>query len=342
MTGDYASRRSGGDPENTRRRSSSSFAPTTVTQAPPRESLDVRLAKHRKKPANYASRRSGHSQGISRRVAAGSSAALSRPPIDPRVARRRSVDYAARRSGAVRENQRSGTMPPLSTVVRSSTPPPRSGTTPIDPRVARRRSVDYAARRSGATRENQRSGSMTALSSSGRPGSAPIDPRVARRRSVDYSSRRSGGVREGARRSGASGTSGSVTPRNAVPMDRRVARRRTVDYAARRSGATRENQRSGNGSAPRSASATGLDGMSLRQPPIMRRRVPSYEARRSRNYDTAHQRRLRQQYTVGEVQAVLAARSNLPPTVVDALDKAARRLSGGAHSPQCRSCCRVL
>jgi hypothetical protein len=278
---DYAARRSGGEGENQRRGSASYSAPAA-------SSYD--------------------------RPAAGRSSL-----VDPRVARRKSIDYAERRSGAVREEQRrrsssSSYSPPAPSTQTSWDGPNQSsrsapgGRAPTDPRVARRKSVDYAARRSGGDAENARRRSSSysppqAASSYDRPassGSAPgVDPRVARRKSIDYSERRSGGVREEQRRR----SSGSYSPpaqqsvasydrpasNGRAPVDPRVARRKSIDYSERRSGGVREDQRrqsSGSYSPPAQQSTSSYDrpasnGRAPMDPRVARRKSVDYSARRS-------------------------------------------------------------
>ena len=329
--------------------------------APP---IDPRVA--RRRSASYSARRSAsdgenrerHGPASSGSAPHASPAPSARegsggsPPMDPRVARRRSVDYAARRSGRSgggAERHRSGsTLPPS-----SLSPPPASassdsdfdggagGRPAMDPRVARRRSVDYSARRSG---RGSTGGEVRSRHSAPPPpapparsppppapetrplparggGTPPMDPRVARRRSVDYSARRSSNSRSSDARAPPRRSSSPVPPPSAqeqprqggggapfsldgsrLPrpaMDPRVLRRRSVDYSARRSGSERAGSNGVRAAAPRG------DG-ERRQVPVRRKQAPSYEARRSG--DHTRQRRLRQEYTLAQVKSALAMR----------------------------------
>jgi hypothetical protein len=316
----YAARRSGADPENVRRRSllPSSHSPSTpaathVKSSPP---MDPRVA--RRRSVDYAARRSGSTREQSPPHGAS-------PLTDERVARRRSVDYAARRSKSTREqsHSRSPTPSPVSTSPLVVTPTPNpSNSPPIDPRVARRRSVDYAARRSGGDWENTRNRSSNFSSSapptpasSGpatglQPSHGPqIDPRVARRRSVNYEARRSGGVQKMHRSLSVSKFDSRLSPSNPAQggpkMDARVRNRRSVDYAARRSDSDGQEGRGTreHGGGP-TFSLNGSVQRLERQIPIRRKKMPSYDARRSG--DHTRQRRLHQEYTLAQVKSALA------------------------------------
>jgi hypothetical protein len=72
----------------------------------------------------------------------------------------------------------------------------------------------------------------------------------------------------------------------------------------------------------------------------MRRKLPSYEARRSGNFK--QQRRLRQEYTVGEVKAALEARKCAPTQIGQTRNTAIRRTSQGALSATLLSILHVI
>eukprot|EP00892_Ulva_mutabilis_P010746 jgi/Ulvmu1/8043/UM004_0280.1 len=248
----YASRRSGSDPENERRRSGSSspsFFDSGAQPTSPSSSSDSRphvdQRVQRRRSIDRASRRNG-SNGAGRRAdspsmtppqsardTASPSPAHNSPHIDPRVRRRRSINYAARRSGSDGGSVRR----------RSTTPAKPTSSPAMDPRVERRRSMDYASRRSDSdvSRASARSSSPS-TSPGDPPRTAYRDPRVQRRASLDYASRRSASNGSSARRRSPSSHSppapaSSATPARSMPhMDPRVQKRRSIDYSGRRGG----------------------------------------------------------------------------------------------------------
>lgn len=226
---DYASRRGGSDPENQRRRRSSSAAQRRVSRSSP--------SQNGAQPSSYTSDSSYTS----------SLPPPSGPKIDPRVQRRQSVDYAARRSGSGRARStpsNRSTSGPVSTRQVPSEPAssPRDFSTRQTPRAMPRESVDYSARHARVDPENARRHIAASPASS---TSTPA-PSVIRRKSGDYAARRSGGQEENLRRRSeefsippGSGTPPQVpvTASEALERVRELAARRriTPDYAARRS-----------------------------------------------------------------------------------------------------------
>lgn len=308
---DYAARRAGGEQENLRRAQSHRESPPPAQQSSSYEARSFEWGAD-----------TGHSDSWS----------SERRPVspDPRIVRRRSVDYASRRSGGDPENQRRSSSPVTQRRV-SRDPAPQNGsyssytsnTSPsslhppqggpkMDPRVQRRKSVNYEARRSGSTRGRSapvRRSSSRRVSTRQVPSepltnanptqyrSSSSEPHVLPRKSVDYSARRTGGDPENARRRIAA-SPGSAASRNPAPS---VIQRKSVDYASRRSGGQEENLRRrsqdfsippGSG-APPQVPVTASEALErVRQLASRRRSVPDYASRRSsasaQEYNTRH------------------------------------------------------
>jgi hypothetical protein len=326
---EYASRRSGGDPENQRRRSSSAMP----RHVPPTQN------------GAYSS------SYISDAAYSSLPPPADGPKMDPRVQRRQSVDYAARRSGSGRASSAPAQRSSRGHVITRQVPSEPSSSSGgsynssshgASPHVVPRQSVDYSARRGGDPENTRRR-----IAASPSASTRALTPSVISRKTTDYASRRSGGQEENLRRRSQDFSippgSGSppqvpVTASEALERVRQLAARRrsTPDYAARVSSTTQgynNGLRRGSSSptaAPRvalSASSNGVHHSSYdhsnstakraeeraNKPYIARKSVPSYASRRSQDF-TDHRpgdprrRRSMARFTLAEVKTALANR----------------------------------